>query len=252
MTAIGRWATAFLLAGILPASAETLVATLSTDSVEISSTFTGTAITLFGAIEQDGGGRIMAEEYDLAVVVRGPSQSAVTRRKERWFGVFVNRAAETYVAVPAFYTAHLSRPAALIAERDVLSLNQIGLSSIALTNPDTGIVAADFRDAFVRLKAEDGLYSEATGDIERLGANLFQTNIRLPANTPVGRYTAVVYLLGSGTVLAKAERGFVVDKSGFEQLTSGFARSQSLLYGIFCIGLALLTGYLAGVIFRRD
>ncbi len=33
---------------------------------------------------------------------------------------------------------------------------------------------------------------------------------------------------------------------------SAFARSQSLLYGLICVVLALTIGWLGGVIFRRD
>ncbi len=33
---------------------------------------------------------------------------------------------------------------------------------------------------------------------------------------------------------------------------STFAHSQALLYGLICVALALVTGWLGGVIFRRD
>ena len=31
-----------------------------------------------------------------------------------------------------------------------------------------------------------------------------------------------------------------------------FARNQSLLYGLICVALALIVGWLGGVVFRRD
>nr|WP_286133761.1 MULTISPECIES: TIGR02186 family protein [unclassified Labrenzia] len=45
---------------------------------------------------------------------------------------------------------------------------------------------------------------------------------------------------------------FVVAKVGLEQITFYFAQSHSVAYGLFAVILAIFTGWLAGVIFRRD
>jgi hypothetical protein len=42
-----------------------------------------------------------------------------------------------------------------------------------------------------------------------------------------------------------------VRKSGFENFVYVMSRQQPLLYGIACVLLALGTGWLAGVVFRR-
>lgn len=238
--------------GAAPAAAESLVVTLSTNRVEISSNFTGTAVALFGAIERDAATVSRSQGYDLVVVLRGPPQSVVTRRKERWFGIWVNRHSETYDGVPAFYSVHATRPLGEIGLPRVLDQHEIGLDHITLQPPEGGAASAEFRTAFLRLKQQEGLYTEDIGDIDFPGANIFQTAIRLPSNVPVGTYGAAVYLFSGGALLARSEGKFTVAKSGFEQFATGFARNESLIYGLVCIGLALFIGWLAGVIFRRD
>ncbi|MEJ0096883.1 MAG: TIGR02186 family protein [Bauldia sp.] len=62
----------------------------------------------------------------------------------------------------------------------------------------------------------------------------------------------LAYLFSGGALVAHAEDGFVISKSGAEGSIAAFARSQSLVYGIICAGLALFIGWAGGVIFRRD
>ena len=53
-------------------------------------------------------------------------------------------------------------------------------------------------------------------------------------------------------MLARADESFSIAKTGFEQFMVTFSREDSFIYGVMCVALALLTGWLAGVIFRRD
>jgi hypothetical protein len=73
-----------LIPGLVPsrAPAQPLVADLSSHLITITSSYTGTDLLLFGAVEQGG---------DVIVVVHGPTEPLVVRRKERVAGVWVNR-----------------------------------------------------------------------------------------------------------------------------------------------------------------
>ena len=112
--------------------------------------------------------------------------------------------------------------------------------------------ASEFRDAYVRLKSESGLYSEHSGDVAFIGGTVFRSTLWIPANVPIGRYSVSVYLFSGNTFLATASDQFEITKTGFERYMFATARSQSLLYGVGCVALALFTGWLAGVVFRRD
>ncbi|SHG63018.1 conserved hypothetical protein [Kaistia soli DSM 19436] len=248
-----------LLAGMLvlalrQSSAEQLVVALSTDHVKISSSFTGTGVTVFGAIERDAGTISRGGVYDIVVVVRGPDETLVTRRKERVAGIWLNRAARTFLDMPSFYAVHSSRPLNDIAPAETLTRYQIGFDYLAFRaregRPEPGDEA--FRDAFVRLKREAGLYRDAPYGVTFPGSAVFQTTVDVPANVPVGTYRVSVFLFRDSAMLAANSAAFGIAKTGFEQFTFDLARRNGYFYGLICIALALLTGWLAGVLFRRD
>ena len=111
--------------------------------------------------------------------------------------------------------------------------------------------AADFRDAFIRLKKDAGLFQEVQ-EVTFVGDTVFRSTIRVPANIPVGTYTAAAYLFSDGDLVAHADDQIEVMKTGFEETMSSFAYNQSLVYGLMCALLAVFVGWLGGVIFRRD
>jgi uncharacterized protein (TIGR02186 family) len=238
------------VAGATPAAADRLVATLSTSEVKIASNFTGTGITVFGAIERDAGAPPLTEEPGIVVVVRGPPHTLVIREKERWLGLWINRNARTIPDAPAFYALHSNEALDAVASDAELSKYQIGLNNLALGVP--GAPPDEFDAAFLRLKEQAGLYSEQIGTVVMPGAGIFQANVQIPANVPVGLYTATVYLFENGVLAARADSNFAIVKSGFEQFMFTLAHNRALFYGVATAVLALIVGWLAGVIFRRD
>jgi uncharacterized protein (TIGR02186 family) len=241
-----------LLACPRPAAAETLIVSLSTGEVRISSNFSGTGVTLFGAIERDAATVSRGDAYAVVVVVRGPPETAVTRRKERFLGIWVNRTSETFYGVPAFYAVHTSTRLAETAEPALLERLGIGLEHLPPVRAASPAEAGGFGAALIRLKREAGLYREEIGSVEFPGASIFQTTLRVPANVPVGLYSVTAFLFSGGALLASENARFVISKTGFEQFMFNVAESHAILYGLACIALALAVGWLAGVIFRRD
>ncbi|SDT94084.1 TIGR02186 family protein [Stappia sp. ES.058] len=246
----------FAVAVVAPARAENLISALSSDRVNIESNFTGTRIVVFGEISRDALTVARPDPYDLAVVVSGPEQQVTTRRKGRFMGIWVNRDSETFENVPSFLAVHTTRAPYEMASRTVLERHRIGLNNLNLpiaVASDVPIGDRDnFRAAFLRLRIQSGLYQEETESIEFLSDSLFRTSVSLPANVPVGEYTVSTYLLRGGALLAQAEERLTIAKSGFEQFTYRLAYQNSALYGLLAVALAIFTGWLAGVIFRRD
>lgn len=237
------------------ARAERLTVAVSTPEVRINSNFTGVPVTVFGVIERDAATPAPTGDYQVAIVVLGQPESAVARRKDRILGVWANRASRTIGGAPAFYALDTTGPLGAIANEAVLRRLQIGFDNLALVYD--GLPAAsspeatEFRDAFIRLKEQSGLYSEEAG-VSFVGNLIFRSSIFLPANIPVGRYTVLAYLFSGGELIAHAQDRIEVSKIGFDGTMASFARNQSLVYGLICAGLALFVGWLGGVIFRRD
>ncbi|MGC1349938.1 MAG: TIGR02186 family protein, partial [Xanthobacteraceae bacterium] len=81
---------------------------------------------------------------------------------------------------------------------------------------------------------------------------LFRASIRLPAQVPVGDYTVDVKLFADGNLVAHTDSAFEIVMVGFEQFVVDAARDHGLLYGLATALMALLTGWIASVAFRRD
>ena len=69
---------------------------------------------------------------------------------------------------------------------------------------------------------------------------------------PVGAYTAEIYLIRHGKVIARAATPITIDKSGFERWVYVVAQEHGLVYGLAAVALALLAGWAAGLVVRRS
>ncbi len=254
MSRLAAFTFAVVLATAGGAQAEKLTVALSTPEVTINSNFTGTTVTVFGVIDRDARAVSGVGGYDIAVLLMGPRETVVARRKERIFGIWANAASETFQAAPSFYALSTSVNVEDLATPPVLERLQLGFDNIAYRYGERAAddpTVADFRAAFIRLKDGAGLYHQGVG-VSFIGSLIFRTTFYLPANIPVGSYTADAYLFSDRLLVARADDSLRVTKTGLEDTMSTFARNQSLLYGLICVALALITGWLGGVIFRRD
>jgi uncharacterized protein (TIGR02186 family) len=248
------FAALLMLAAASPAQAERLVVSVSTHQVAIRSNFTGVDLTLFGTIEPDaasvgrGGGG-----YNLVATVIGPRQDMVTWRKERVAGVWVNTQSQTMPAAPSYLAVISNRPLSAVASPDVLSRFGIGLLNALAREPRSdGPPPDQFSEAFVRVKREQGLYREQGNAVTFLTPTLFRATVSLPANVPIGEYEIQLKLFSDGVMIAQNSTAIEIVKVGLEQYIATAAREHGLLYGIATAMLALLTGWLGSVVFRRD
>jgi len=246
------------LVATVPAAAERLVTSISRHQVLVSSSFTGTTIVLFGTVEPDSAtARRRATDYDIVATVTGPKQTVVTRRKERVLGIWTNMAARTFVKVPSYLALLSNRPFDQVADAETLRRLQIGLDNAVLPQqigPDIGDVARDdpYRTNFIRLKREHRLYVQQTNGVTLLTPTVFRAEIPLPAEAPVGNYDVDVKVFANGGMLARTNSAFELVKVGFEQFVANAAHEHGLLYGLATAMMAILTGWFAAVVFRRD
>jgi uncharacterized protein (TIGR02186 family) len=256
----GRLAGLLLLLGTLaaaaPATAETLIAEVSTRRVAIASNFSGTDLTVYGSVERDAMTVSRARGYDIVVMLVGPRTTVVTRRKDRVLGLWINRDWRTFDA-PAFYALASTRPVAELATEAQLDAHQIGIDHLILPEGVPGGVevlagAAEFREAFLERRKAAGLYAEYPGAVKLLGPHLFSATLPIPAEVPVGHYRARIMVLSDGSPVAEHVSDVEVTKIGFEQSVTDLATHRGVVYGLASVFIALFTGWLGGVLFRRD
>jgi uncharacterized protein (TIGR02186 family) len=248
---------AALAASAMPAAGERLEASISTHRVMVTSNFTGDELVLFGGIERDAQTVPRRGGYDIVATVTGPRQDLVTFRKQRVLGIWVNVDSRVFEAAPSYLAVLSNRPLDAIANGEALRRLQLGLDNVVLLQRASVNIADSarddpFRQSFLRIKREHALYRQEENGVTFLTPALFRASIPLPAEVPVGNYEVDVRLFADGNLIARTPSAFEVYKAGFEQVVTTAARDHGLLYGLCTAGMALLTGWFASVVFRRD
>ena len=251
----------------LPAAAQALAPVINSDDKErleigmntseiaITPDFAGADLAIFGAVVNADQLLNSIGQYDIVVTLEGPKDFTTVRRKERVFGIWVNRHSVSFKEAPVSYT--LSSTRKIEGEPGVPPLDApgIGIDHIDLTPTDFlrgGKLLEDFREALRRLKMESGLYVPNPGGVRFISSTLFQANLKLPANIPNGTHMVHAALFKSGKFVMEKTLPLRVVKTGLEQQITDAAHQQPLLYGMSSVLLALITGWGASVIFRRD
>lgn len=247
MRAAGAAALAFAV-WTAPAAGEDLVSGISQDTIEITSSYSGTNIVVYGAIEQpeDTGRR------DVVVIVRGPDTDMVVRKKDRVAFIYINRDQARLVDMPSYYFIASTRPVDQIAPSYTLQNYSIGLKNIEPAQTLSHHDPEPFRLALIRHLAQQGLYGEAPAGVEFQFPTLFRATIPVPASVPRGTYKVDVYLFRDGTVISAQSTPLFIDQTGLERRLRNFAHDWPLSYGLSTVLMATLLGWLSSLIFRRN
>jgi uncharacterized protein (TIGR02186 family) len=251
---------AAVLAGLLQsatvARSEELITTLSSDRVFITSKFGGAEIALFGSVQRDAATVARSANYDVVVTVRGPRGQVTVREKKPFGPLWLNLDQRKYIAIPAFISVLSNRPIIDICDVEMRQKLRIGIDPLVPIQPDRTLVndpfESTFRHALIRLRIGQRLFREESNAVHFLSPTLFTAPIRIPGIAPIGQYNVDIALFAEGVQLTKASLGFQVTKQGIEHSIADMAHQRSLLYGAMTSALAVVIGWLASVIFRRD
>jgi len=239
-----------------PALPESFEIGLSTETIAVGANFAGARLVVFGALDNADQRLLRQGRYDIAVVLEGPRRDLVVREKSRVFGLWVNRRAERFADVPQSYSVAATRPLRDIAPADALRRLGVGVESLALSQrrPPTGRLdeRGDFRGALLRLQTASGLYADGLGTVEFVSPTLFRASLALPAELPVGRHTARAVLFREGVFVRERREEVWVVKTGIESRISRFAADNGVLYGLLAVAVALATGWIGRLMFKRD
>lgn len=227
-----------------------LVPEVSQHEIQVRQGFTGTELLLFGAI-LDPDGQRAGRDYDIVVVLKGPTQPILLREKQKIAGMWLNADSIALRSAPSFFAVASSRPISeIVDERTAaiyeLGLNWLQLSPIGAIDPEE---QKRFAAGLVDLRQREGLYTHADRGVTISEQVLYQARIKLPSSVQTGTYHAETFAITHGRVIASATAEVQVRKLGFERFVALFSEEQSLLYGLLAVAISIGMGWLAGRVF---
>lgn len=227
-----------------------LVPEVSQHEIQVRQGFTGAELLLFGAILNPEGTRA-GRDYDIVVVLKGPTQSIVLREKQKVAGMWINADSTEFRSAPSFFAVASSRPIEKIVDDKTAAIYELGLPWLQLS-PIGAIDPQEqtrFASGLVDLMTRSGLYDQAENAVTVKEQVLYQARISLPSHVQTGAYTAETFAIARGRVVASAISRVEVRKLGFEGAVARFADEQSFLYGLLAVAISVFMGWIAGRLF---
>lgn len=226
-----------------------LTVDLSVNKIDINSGFTGKDVTLFGIQKAKG---------KIVIVVRGPALTMVLREKSNVAGMWLTTSSVKFIEIPGYYAVASNASVPLLADQETLRDQQIGLDYLNIppkklsdfvTNPSE---LKRMQDAFIQTQQLRGLFVLRTEPITYVTDELFKLNLWFPSNIPVGTYTVDAYLFEDQKLIGKDHRELVIARAGFNASLREFSHESPWRYAALTILIAMLSGWLATVILKRD
>lgn len=237
-----------LLLLALPAQAEEeIILGLSQNEIDITATFVGSEILLFGAIRRDA--PVPEGNLGIIVTVAGPEIPVTVRRKERRFGIWVNVDDVKIAAAPSFYAVASSTDLSKVLRPSEDLINRITIPQVVRHVGTNVLDSQSFARALMRIREKNDQYQLLEGAVAISRDTLFQTRIQMPANLTEGFYVAKIFLTRDGNVVDEYETSIPVKKVGMERWLYNLAHENAFLYGLMSLAIAIAAGWGASAVF---
>ncbi len=196
--------------------------------------FTGSRVVLFANTPQPEN-----ETSGLAIALIGPSTAQkLVRRTAGGEQVF------EFVSAPTVFAVGAEPQVAASVNREVLA--RVGLDPAAAAQPSADKLTAPdlpaWRDAFVALKEEEGLYVLNAAEIRRFDGGLHRATIALPINSPPGEYRVRAVAFRNGEPVGETDQTLTLERSGLEETLFDLSRQHGLVYGFVAVLLGAVVG----------
>ena len=238
----------FVVSSMTLLANDTIVGGLSSKSVSINTTFTGSNILIFGSIKRSNNEKIIPSNVIIEII--GPKTNITVRKKKKIFGIWVNSNPNKISDSPSFYSLLFTEKPENILSDSELTKSSIGKRKFFKSN----IQDPSYTDAInakIRIRSEEGSYIFDNDPITLKDETLFSTKVSLPSNLIEGDYKIKIYLVQDKKLINLSTDVIEVRRVGLERWLHKIAHEQSLFYGMFSIFLALFFGWGASTLFRR-
>lgn len=209
------------------------------ETIIIGTTYNGAKILIEGSIP---------EGADAVINVMGKRSDEMFKKKGKALGLFwMNMGNVVFHNVPNLYLVYTPKNPGDASVDFKSLLNDI---SISPESEDKDFLINEF----IKLKAKKGLYSINNGEIRygkaSNGIKKFSCEVSLPSSLVPGVYEVTLIVLNNGRVLDTIKEPLNVIEKGIPSIVAKLAYRHSTLYGILASVIAILAGFLMGVIFK--
>ena len=230
---------------------------MSARNVAVTSSFNGTEIVIFGAVDNSQQPSAESGYYDVMIVVEGVPGRIVVRRKNNVAGLWLNTSSATFDVVPSYYAVASTRPIDEIAPEEFRASHGVGFQHLRFT-PAFGQSAGALDRGPQGVPRGDRPPQAEAGPLRRrtsisvafIGRSLFRATIELPANVTVGPFDTRVYLFREEKLLSQYSVRLNLSARGWSGTCTRFAFGFPTLYGFMTVAIAIAAGLLASTVFR--
>ncbi len=226
---------------------ENIVADLSENTVEISTTFSGAEILLFGAYDGE-------KNDDIIVIVTGPKGKIKVEKREKKFGIWITSKSLIFDKVPKYYYIASNRKIDKITNIDEIKDKSLNLNYLKLGKVNKKLDMKEFnswRVSLTRNMIKQNFWKVEENSIVLNKNTLFRKTLSLPSNVTTGLFMVKILHYRNGILISKEESKINITKSGISANIYKIAEEYSTLYGIFAVVLAVFIGWLSNIVFRR-
>ena len=225
---------------------DNLVTDLSESTVEISSTFSGADILLFGAYDGQ-------KNDDIIVVVSGQNGNIKVDRKEKKFGIWMITESMKFTNIPKYYYIASNRKIKDITNTTEIKKRKLDFNSFELKNDkiDYNNLDKKWYEALKRNMKKKQFWKIEENSIKLNKNTLFRKTLSLPSNVSTGMYNVKILHYRKGNLISQEKSKIKIDRTGISANIYNFAQNFSAIYGIIAVIIALFFGWLTNFIFRR-
>tara|TARA_X000000950_G_scaffold41854_1_gene45933 strand:- start:63 stop:815 length:753 start_codon:yes stop_codon:yes gene_type:complete len=225
---------------------DNLVTDLSESTIEISSTFSGADILLFGAYDGQ-------KNDDIIVLVSGQKGTVKIDKKEKKFGIWMITESIKFSNVPKYYYIASNRKIKEITNKTEIKKRKLDFNNFELKNNKIyyNNVDKNWYEALKRNMKKKQFWKIEENSIKLNKNTLFRKTLSIPSNVSTGKYNVKILHYRKGNLISQEESKIKINKTGISANIYNIAQNFSAIYGIIAVIIALFVGWFTNFIFRR-
>lgn len=221
-----------------------LVFDVALDHVDVTAGFTGSTVEVFGTRSDP--------QADVAIILKGPQKNITVWKKERFMGTWVNRYYVAFKDLPMYYNYGITNPNLMDKNHELMIQHEIGVNGLfekeGMEKSDSIDDISAYRDSLVVKKRAIGVFPNGSSEIRFLSPILFRTSFTIPPSVPTGDYTVEAFLIKNGKIIEEDSRSLQIAQVGLNAFVLRAAKEHAFFYSLFCIGFAVLSGWIVSII----